>query len=234
MNHPSVKTNWATKGKRGRVREGTRPPNAPFSETSLGFNPRTAGFAAAAPQLIRIRDCLRHPRIGKAQAPANSRRCRLRSDARAGARGGSVRITPDPPLGPETAAGSARAGSASLAPDPALGPEPAGRYPASFQLCDRVLISRSQRPEPKTGQHVGNRGCRSRSDRRGHGGRQTRPQGRQTRPRRATDAASGTTDATTGGDRRICRSTLASAYSGGGDRRSGDEHHTRLLIDFVK
>jgi hypothetical protein len=165
MNHPSVKTNWATKGKRGRVREGTRPPNAPFSETSLGFNPRTAGFAAAAPQLIRIRDCLRHPRIGKAQAPANSRRCRLRSDARAGARGGSVRITPDPPLGPETAAGSARAGSASLAPDPALGPEPAGRYPASFQLCDRVLISRSQRPEPKTGQHVGNRGCRSRSRR---------------------------------------------------------------------
>ena len=58
---------------------GTRPPNAPFSQTTLGFNPRTAGFAAAAPQLIRSRGC---------------RRCRLRSDARAAARGGISKNRP--------------------------------------------------------------------------------------------------------------------------------------------
>jgi hypothetical protein len=78
---------------------------------------------------------------------------------------------------------------------------------------------------------------------------------RQTRPWRVTDAATGAIDAATegdrhghgsdrrglggdkrghGGDRRVCRTFLASACSGGGDRRGGAEHQTRLLIDFVK
>jgi hypothetical protein len=47
-------------------------------------------------------------------------------------------------------------------------------------------------------------------------------------------AASRATDAATGGDRCVCRSTLASACSGGGYRCGGAEQQTRLLIDFVK
>jgi hypothetical protein len=38
----------------------------------------------------------------------------------------------------------------------------------------------------------------------------------------------------TGGDKRVYRTTLASACSGGGDRRGGAEHQTRLSIVFVK